>query len=196
MKLRKFLSLLVIIMGIVSAYFLARGIIVLSPEKMLNEMPHYSAMSWPSHSMILSKAAQKANMSIGFLSLFFTLIFQIINFIFGNKTCIAKRKGIVLLIVIVSALLTIFLISEKMIYNHNQLEMKRLSFQKYCGDKFADKKIESNSFQAISREYFKLEKRTSENNIEFIKRVAKYAGWVITDEDFSKMPKEWLRSAH
>lgn len=194
MKLHKFLDLLIIITGLVSVIFLARGILVLSPEKMLKEFPHYSALGWPSVRMILSKATQKADLVVGSVSVLLTFILQIIDGLFGNKTWLTKRKGVMLSILYSVVLVTLLINAEKKICKYNQSKMKKLAFQHYCESKISDEKTDkSNAFQAISREYFNLEKRNSETAVEFIKKVAEYAEWEITDQDFSKMPGEWLQ---
>jgi len=193
MQLHKFLSLLAVIIGLVGAIFLAKGILVLSPKDMVHSTTHYSAMGWPSKRIISSMAIQKADTLIGFIFIFLAFPIQVISLIVTDKIALGetRSRSIALAFVFVFVLTIILYLLNRGIRDYNEIEMEKLVARDYCTRRFVGRPVDpanAKGLEDMSYEYFNLKRKDAETQIDLIKRIAKHVGWDVPEDiDFSRI---------
>jgi len=200
MELHRFLSLLATLIGLIGAAFVAKGIVILSPEEMIRSTTHYSAMAWPSKRIITSMSTDQADTLVGFIFVFLACLIQAIA-IFVNEEvpfCKSSARSVMVAFVFVLVLIIMFYFVNKGIRDYDISKMQKYVIKDYCTERFIGRSVDRASAQGLEdmiSEYLpELERKDSESQKDFIKRIADYASCILPNNtDFSSLEESRLK---
>jgi len=197
MDLVRFINLLAASVGLMGAIFLAIGVLVLNNERTMDLCFNYSPLSWPSTAIVESLAAKKAHTVVGVFFIVVAFLLQVATIIFSpdkKVDFIDSRLGCVVLgASAILVLLFILYFADKGLAAHHERDMKKIATRRYMEKWIERGAIDLPAIEgldAISYQYFRIGRSTSESKAAFVRRMAEYVALVIpVDLDFSRIEK-------
>jgi len=196
MDLQKFLSLFACLMGFIGAIFLAKGVLALSPKAMLELTPPHARIGYaPEH--IVSLATQKADTLIGVIYIGSAFVIQIISLLSSSRGKLiteTRWMGFWIVLAIISLITIIFSLSNVKIRHWYRIKMGKLEVERHCNyhyskNDFSERFVRET--ETMSRELLDLQRKDTESNSDFMRRVSQLVECPILDQvDFSKYDSE------
>ena len=191
MSLDRFLSLSAASIGLIGAVFLCIGVLVVSDKDMIRGTFNYSPLGWPSVEIISSMATQKGHTQIGVAYILIAFLLQAVSLVFlKDEICFSKSqlKGALLSAGLIAILTLIAYLVDRGLCEYHASNMKMIAAIDRLETSVEENRRPLHSdVQLIANEYFSFEKEPKEDNVDFIKRFAKYVGYDLPkDADFSK----------
>jgi len=188
MELQRFIGLLSALIGVMGAFFLAKGVLASGPRDILNNFHQYSHIGYPSATQITSKSNEKSSTLIGISLVLLAFFMQAITLTIKINT----QKDWLSLRLIVWIGLIIFgasCICDLVIFNLYKNRIGRLAVKDYCTARLESERIDPvnvRTLETITNELLSIRKGKEESTEHFIRRIAEYVKWMVPDNiDFS-----------